>query len=228
MFAFAALSVATAVTSINLCHGEPANGRFDAASAHSLVGQLLLPHGSGSRGVELVATFTEGGREPQRKWILFDDEGRFSATYQGRLAGMVVSTGLRAELHSIEAEGLPEIDQAGRVDVGVIDLRDKLIRHRLVLGVAEDSSRGNVRVGMFFGLPHVGPRGEPVSLGSRQFPPVALGSEMEWLLPLKVQSLYFLVERPVGPADEPEWRGGYQRLFGPFDSTDLPTELIMD
>jgi hypothetical protein len=51
---------------------------------------------------------------------------------------------------------------------------------------------------------------------------------MEWLLPLKAQSLYFLVERPVGPALEPEWRGGYQRLFGPFSSADLPTELTMD
>jgi len=140
----------------------------------------------------------------------------------------VCSSDLRSELRLIETEDLPGINQAGQIDVGVIDLRDQLIRHRLILRVAERASPGDVRVAMFFGLPHVGPSGEPVSLGSRQFPPVALGSEMEWLLPLKAQSLYFLVERPVGPVLKPEWRGGYQRLFGPFSSADLPTELIMD
>jgi len=51
---------------------------------------------------------------------------------------------------------------------------------------------------------------------------------MEWLLPPNAQSLYFLVERPVGSAHEPEWRGGYQQLFGPFSSAALPTELMMN
>ena len=228
LFAFIIFAVITAVGAVSMCHGEPANDRDAAASAHTLVGQLLLPSGSGSRGVEVVATYTEAGSEPRSKWILFDEEGRFFDTFRGRLTRMVVSTGLRTELHSIEVEDLPEVYQAGQVDVGVIDLRDRLIRHRLILRVAEGASQGDVRVAMFFGLPHVGPRGEPVSLGSRQFPPVALGSEMEWLLPLKAQSLYFLVERPVGPPHKPEWRGGYQRLFGPFSSADLPTELTMD
>jgi len=208
LFAFTIFAVITAVTAVSVCHGEPASDRGAAASGHTLVGQLLLPRGSGSRGVEVVATFTETGSAPRKKWILFDEEGRFADTFRGRLTRMVVSTGLRTQLHSIEAEDLPEINQTGQVDVGVIDLRDRLIRHRLIL--------------------RVGPSGEPVSLGSRQFPPVALGSEMEWLLPLKAQSLYFLVERPVGPALEPEWRGGYQRLFGPFTSSNLPAELTMD
>lgn len=227
-FAFTIFAVITAVAAISMCHGDPASDRGTVASEHTLVGQLLLPRGSGSRGVEVVVTVTEAGSEPHNKWLLFDEEGRFSGTFRGRITRMVVSTGLRTELHRIETKDLPEINQAGQVDVGVIDLRDRLIRHRLILRVAEGASRGDVRVAMFFGLPHVGPRGEPVSLGSRQFPPVALGSEMEWLLPLKAQSLYFLVERPVGPALEPEWRGGYQRLFGPFSSADLPTELTMD
>jgi len=228
LFAFTLFAVITAVTAVGLCRGEPASDRDPAASAHTLVGQLLLPPGSGSRGVEVVATFTEAGSEPRNKWVLFDEAGRFSETFRGRLTRLVVSTGLGAEVHSIEAEGLPGINQAGQVDVGVIDLRDRLIRHRLILRVAEGALQGDVRVAMFSGLPHVGPRGEPVSLGSRQFPPVALGSEIEWLLPLKVESLYFLVERPVGPASKPEWRGGYQRLFGPFTSDNLPTELTMD
>ena len=228
LFAFAIFIVTTAVTAFSLCLGEPAHHQVDPAPTQTLVGQLLLPPGSGSRGVEVVATFTETGREPRDQWILFDEEGRFSDTVRGYLGGVVVSNGHRIPLYAIEADNLPEGTQTGHIDLGVIDLRDRLVSHRLTLRAAEGASQGNVRVGMFFGLPPVGPRGEPVSLGSRQFPPVALGSEMEWLLQPEVQSLYFLVERPVGPAHEPQWRGGYQRLFGPFSSPDLPTELIMD
>ncbi len=228
LFAFAIFTVTTAVTAFSLCHGEPALHRADPAPTQTLVGQLLLPPGSGSRGVEVVATFTETGSEPRDQWILFDEEGRFSDTVRGHLGRVVVSNGHRTALYAIEADDLPEVNQAGQVDLGVMDLRDRLINHRLTLRAAEGAAQGKVRVGMFFDLPPVGPRGEPVSLGSRQFPPVALGSEMEWLLQPEVQSLYFLVERPVGPAHEPQWRGGYQRLFGPFASPDLPTELIMD
>ena len=209
-------------------HVESASDQDAVTSEPTLVGRLLLPEGSGSRGVVVVATVVDAGIEPRQQWILFDEEGRFFGTVRGRVIRLIVSTGLRAELVRLEAEDLPEINPAGQVDVGVIDLRDRLIRHRLDLLAAEGAPPGEVRVAMFFGRPQVGPGGEPVSLGSRQFPPIALGSEMEWLLPLEVPSLYFLVERPVGPAHQPEWRGGHQRLFGPFDSTDLPDELTMD
>ena len=228
LFAVAIFAVITAVASTSVRHGEPASYQDAVAFEHALVGQLLLPRGSGSRGVEVVATVTDAGSEPRDKWILFDEEGRFSGTFRGRLTRITVSTGLRAELHRIETEDLPEINQAGQVDVGVIDLRDRLIRHRLILRVAEGASQGDVRVAMCFGLPPVGPSGEPVALGSRQFPPVALGNEVEWLLPLEAQALYFLVERPVGSTLGGEWRSGHQRLFGPFTSANLPTELTMD
>ena len=218
----------TAIATSGVCHGEPERNQGAVASERKLVGQLLLPTGSGSRGVEVVVTTTEAGSEPRDKWILFDEEGRFSGTFRGSLSRIRVSTGLRAELHRIETEDLPEINQAGQIDVGVIDLRDRLTRHRMFLRVAEGASHGDVRVALCFGPPPVGPRGEPLSLGSRQFPPVVLGSEVEWLLPLKAQSIYFLVERPVGSAPRWEWRGGHQRLFGPFNSTNLPTELFMD
>jgi len=221
LIAVAIFAVLTAIATISACHGEPETHR-------ELVGQLLLPIGSGSRGVEVVATATEAGSEPRDKWILFDEEGRFFDTFRGSLSRIRVSTGLRAELHRIETEDLPEINQAGQIDVGVIDLRDQLTRHRMFLRVAEGASHGDVRVALCFGLPPVGPSGEPVSLGSRQFPPVTLGSEVEWLLPLEAQSIYFLVERPVGSAPKWEWRGGHQRLFGPFNSTNVPTELFMD
>ncbi len=222
------LAFFTAIATTSVCQGEPENHQGALASELELVGQLLLPTGSGSRGVEVVATTTDAGSESRDKWILFDDAGRFSGTFRGSLSRIIVSTGLWAELHRIEAEDLPEINQAGQIDVGVIDLRDRLTRHRLFLRVAEGALQGDVRVALCFGLPPVGPSGESVSLGSRQFPAVALGSEVEWLLPLKVQSIYFLVERPVGSGPRREWRGGHQRLFGPFNSTNLPTELFMD
>ena len=222
------LAVFMAIVSTSGCRGELESDQGAVASERQLVGRLLLPSGSGSRGVEVVATATEVGSEPYDKWILFDEEGRFSGSFRGRLSHVRVSTGLSAELHRIETEDLPEINQAGQIDVGVIDLRDRLVRHRMFLRAAAGASHGDVRVALCFGLPPVGPSGEPVSLGSRQFPPVTLGSEVEWLLPLQAQSVYFLVERPVGSAPRWEWRGGYQKLFGPFNSTNLPTELFMD
>ena len=222
------LAVFAAIATARVCQGEQESHQGALASELELVGQLFLPDGSGNRGVEVVVTATDAESESRDKWILFDDEGRFSGTFQGSISSIIVSTGLRAELHRIEAEDLPEINQAGQIDVGVIDLRDRLTRHRLYLREADGASNGDVKVALCFGLPPVGPSGEPVSLGSRQFPPVTLGSEVEWLLPLKVQSIYFLVERPVGHGIRREWRGGHQKLFGPFNSTNLPTELFMD
>jgi hypothetical protein len=211
-----------------VCSGGSASYEGAVTSEFTLVGQVLLPPGIGSRGVEVVVAVAETVGEPRDTWILFDQDGRFSETFRRRIAHLTVSTGLRAELHRIEADNLPEINQMGLVDIGVVDLRDRLIRHRLMLSAAEGASQGEVRVAMCFGLPPVGPSGEPIALGSRQFPPVRLGSEMEWLLPLEAQALYFLVERPVGSTSGGSWRGGYQRLFGPFTSSSLPNELIMD
>ena len=130
--------------------------------------------------------------------------------------------------HRIDTHELPEVDQAGLIDVGVIDLRDRLKRHRLVLRAAEGMPEGEVRVAMCSGLPPVGPGGGSVSLGSRQFPAVSLDSEMEWLVPNDAQSIYFLVERPAGSGRGREWRTGHQRLFGPFAAAELPAELVMD
>jgi hypothetical protein len=78
---------------------------------------------------------------------------------------------------------------------------------------------------MCFGLPPVDPHGEPVALGSRQFPPVPIGSEMEWLLPHEAQSIYFLVEHP---GRDGEWREGRQELFGAFTLAKQPAELATE
>lgn len=192
-----------------------------------LVGQLLLPSGSGSRGVEILVTIAHNEQEARTVWVLFDDLGHFTHAFTGTLTSVTVTTGGR-DIHRLEAEDLPAPDPTGRIDLGVIDLRDRLAGHRLVLRAADGPSAGVVRIGMWIGPPPVGPRGEPVSLGSRQFPPVVLGSELEWLLPLEAGEVYFLVERPDGPGRGTEWRSGQQRLFGPFTTAKFPAELVLD
>jgi hypothetical protein len=206
--------------------GGPEGDQHATTLESTLVGQVLLPSGVGSRGVEVKVMITATGSEPRKVWVLFDEQGRFAHTFRGSLTSVKVTAG--AEVHRIDTEDLPEVNQAGQIDVGVIDLRDRLTKHRLLVRAADGKPPGDVRVGMWFGPPPVGPRGEPVSLGSRQFPPVALGSELEWLLPHEAHSIYFLVERPSGSSRGTGWRSGHQRLFGPFTSAEIPAELIMD
>ena len=96
------------------------------------------------------------------------------------------------------------------------------------VSAAGGSRLGDVRVAMWKGLPPVGPQGESVSLGSRQFPNIPLGSEIEWLVPNGAREVYFLVERPHPETLPGEWRSGHQRLFGPYSTKTLPFELVMD
>ena len=159
-------------------------------------------------------------------WVLFDEQGLFSHTFQGSLTNVQFTAA--TEVHRIDTGDLPDVNRAGQVDVGVIDLRDRLAEHCLVVRAADGRSSGEVRVAMWFGIPPVGPSGEPVSLGSRQFPPVTLGHDVDWLVPHESHSIYFLVERPSGPGRGREWRSGRQRLFGPFTSAGIPAELILD
>lgn len=193
----------------------------------SVVGQLLLPSGVGSRGVELRLTMAAKGQEAHDVWVLFDEQGQFSNPIQETLISVTVTSGGPVVIHQIATQDLPQSNPEGEIDLGVMDFRDRLIPHRLWVRAADGSEPGVVRVAMWSGLPPTGPYGEPVSLGSRQFPPVELGSEMEWLVPVGADSIYFLVERPDGPGRGKLWRSGQQRLIGPFIPTDLPAELIM-
>ncbi len=220
-----ALVVATMVACA--CQGDSAERRA-SANESTVVGELLLPRGEGSRGVEVVVTSTEAGGEARRRWVLFDEQGRFVHTFKGSLSNVAVSTGIRAELVSFDAEDLPKVDPAGRINLGVIDLRERLTTHHMVIRAADGVPPSDVRVAMCFGLPPVGPQGEPISLGSRQFPSVKLGSEVEWLVPYEAESIHFLVEWPIITGQGVEWRGGEQRLFGPFTTAKLPSELVMD
>jgi hypothetical protein len=207
---------------------EPESSPHADALERDLVGQLVLPSGVGSRGVELVITASEAGGEPRPSWVQFDEQGRFAHSFRGTLNSLSVSTGVWAELERLDAEELSQVDDAGHVDVGVIDLRDRLTAHRVVTRAAEGAPAGEVRIAMCFGLPPVGPAGGRMELGSRQFPPVPLGAEVEWLLPRAAPSVYFLVERPLDPGREGTWRTGSQQLFGPFTSATLPAELSVD
>ena len=207
---------------------EASHESRDAEVPRPLVGQLRLPDGDGSRGVEVIITTADSDAGPRETWLLFDEQGRFSHTLTDRLVGVEVSTGIRKELHRIATDELPQPDETGTVDLGVIDLRKHLARHRMVVRAADGAPAGDVRVAMCFGPPPVGPAGERIALGSRQFPPLPLGSEVEWLLPHDAEAVHFLVERPDGPVVDGVWRSGRQRLFGPFTSKDLPAVLMMD
>ena len=209
-------------------HAETEGDQSAPSSESTLVGQLLLPSGAGSRGVEVIATVAASDHEERVVWLLFDEQGRFAHSFQGSLTSVKVTAGQGAEVFRADAEKLSLVNKAGQIDLGIFDLRDELMAHRLLLRAADGSPPGDVRVAMWFGLPPTGPYGEPVSLGSRQFPPVLLGGETEWLLSPAAHSIYFLVERPADSARGTKWRSGHQNLFGPFTSEQLPAELIMD
>ena len=103
---------------------------------HTLVGRLLLPSGSGSRGVEVIVKTAARGSEPRKVWLLFDEQGNFSHTFEGNLTRLVVTAGIGREVYRIDADVVSEADEADRIDVGVIDLREQLVKHRLLLRAA--------------------------------------------------------------------------------------------
>ncbi|MFT4710560.1 MAG: hypothetical protein ACI8Q9_001689 [Planctomycetota bacterium] len=208
--------------------GEPRDAQEPGPSHSTLIGQVLLPGGFARRGVELHVTSVRSGGEALNRWVQFDNQGSFSHTVEGQLTGVMVSAGSRPDLFRLGTEELAEARRGSPIDVGTIDLRDRLMQHRLVVHAAEGTRLGEVRVAMIFEPPAVGPQGGSVSLGSKQFPPVALGNVQEWLLPLDAESVYFLVERPAEVPTRTGWSSGKQRLFGPFTLPDLPTELVMD
>jgi len=194
-----------------------------------LVGQLLLPEGTRNRGIEIQLLVQPSGEEPRVEWLLFDekgpfdDQGHFDYPLTGAMLSLEVTSGVGGHVLRIDGEALPHVQASGFLDVGVIDARPLLRSHRMTLRAAEGSPTGKVRVGMWFGPPL-----PDVALGSRQFPPVPVGSELEWLLPLDEATIYFLVEHASGPNPETDWMGGPQQLFGPFSSRQLPGELVLD
>lgn len=207
---------------------DASNRRAQSYTGHAVTGHVLLPEGEGRRGVELWITTRAHDQSPSARWVLFDHEGRFEHPLQPGARPMSVNISAAGiDVFRLETEPVPIADATGMINLGTIDLRDRLVRRRLTLHAAQGAPRGDIRVAAWPGSPPTGPRGEPVSLGSAQFPTIALGDETEWLLPPHAATIYFLVERPIGAAREKEWRSGYQQLYGPFAVSDLPTELVV-
>ncbi|MBC8369443.1 MAG: hypothetical protein H8E25_05555 [Planctomycetes bacterium] len=230
MKSIAATSLAIFIGCILSCSNYEEAERVLPVNAQEsiLSGQVLLPNGFSRRGLELHLNLIAPDGKLVDKWLLFDKQGHFSYVIEGSLTSVIISAGLRAEIFKIKSAELPKINREGQIDLGVIDLRDKLKVHRLMVRAAEGKPQGEVRVAMWFKPPPVGPSGGRVELGSRQFPPITLGHEQEWLLPLQADEIYFLVERPIDLEGASGWRSGHQRLFGPYTLAELPSELLMD
>lgn len=208
------------------CGEAPAGAPEGGPQPARVVGQLLLPGAVGSRGVEVLVHTGPAGAPPETTWVLFDADGRFSHAPKAPLRSVVVEAG--SEVYRVEGPAIPPADASGQVELGPIDLRARLVPHRLRVRAGEGVPHDDVRVALFIGLPPVGPYGEPVSLGSRQFPDTALHSDIDWLLPRDAREIYFLVERPEGPGRGLDWRSGPQRRFGPYTVAELPAELRLD
>lgn len=187
----------------------------------TVVGQVLLPGTGGRRGLEIHAWFIDANGTERQLWILPEDDGRFERSFSGVLTrARVVAGSYVQDLQLNQNQGI--------VDLGMIDLRERLVVCPIRVRSGDEVTEGDVRVGLWIGQPHTGPQGEFPSLGSKQFPTHAIGQSVEWVLPPDVRDVYFLVERPDGPARGTSWRTGAQQLFGPFESSSFPIDLILD
>lgn len=191
-----------------------------------LSGRVLLPGDGGRRGLEVHAWFTDPSGKEGQLWLLPEDDGRFEHMFSGELTGARVFAGLG--VHAFDAIDLKRSVDTGGVDLGTIDLRDRLAVYPIHVRAGDGSRKGFVRVGLWVGLPHTGPQGELPSLGSRQFPTYELGQSIDWVLPPDTPDVYFLVERSDGSGQGTSWRADGQQLFGPFDSSSFPLELVLD
>lgn len=186
-----------------------------------VVGQLQLPAGNGARGVHVIIDFAKDGSKA-REWLSLDNKFRFRSTFTGALTKLKISTGVSNIVHQFNAQELARLMKNNSVDVGTIDLRKRLQAHKIKFS-SEGASR--LRTGMWLEKPNNDFAGNLPSLGSRQFQEIQAGKEMELLLPSEFDTAYFLVEEPADKRRGREWRSGKQKLFGPFRSSELPTEL---
>ena len=207
---------------------EPRDQQPASPTHTNVTGQVLLPNGFARRGLELHVTTVGSDGALHDRWIPFDDTGHFSHALDGELWSVTVSAGSSDDVFELKGSALAKLKDNSPIDVGEVDLRDRLTPHRLTVHGAEGTQQGEVRVGMWFEPPARGPFGGSVSLGSGQFPPVVLGQAQDWLIPLDAKSVYFLVERPADGSRGTEWSSGRQHLFGPFAISSLPAELVME
>lgn len=187
----------------------------------TVIGRVLLPGTGGRRGLEIHAWFIDANGTERQLWILPEDDGRFERAYSGVLCRVrVVAGSYMQDLQLNQNQGI--------LDLGIIDLREQLVVCPTRVRSGDGTIGGNVRVGLWIGQPHTGPRGEFPSLGSKQFQTYEIDQPIDWVLPPDVRDVYFLVERPDGPDRGTSWRTGAQQLFGPFESSSFPIDLILD
>ena len=192
------------------------------SSSQVVVGQLLLPAGNGPRGIQVVIGVVADDASVHHEWLVLDEEYRFRKSFIGRLKEFEVVAGIDKTVFEISDTQLARLSKLSKVDVGDIDLRERLQARKFRL-LTEDGSNKTLRIGMWFGKPPAG-----VSLGSRQFPEMESGAEASWLLPREFDGVYWLAEEPIGEKRGRHWRSGKQTLFGPFVSSELPAELTIE
>lgn len=192
----------------------------------TVIGRVLLPGTGGRRGLEIHAWFTDANGEELHLWILPEENGRFERAFSGLLTRARVVAG--SYVQNLDTQGLQHNQDEGIVDLGTIDLREQLVVCPIRIRSGDSTAGADIRVGLWIGQPHTGPQGEFPSLGSKQFPTYEIDQPIEWVLPPDVRNVYFLVERPDGAGRGTNWQTGAQQLFGPFDSSSFPVELILD
>ena len=190
-------------------------------SERIVTGQLLLPDGIGARGVQVIIDIAKDG-STTREWLELNNDLKFQKSFNGTLTKLEIATGLSTIVHRLNAKELARPTQQNSVDVGTIDLRRRLQSHKIKFF---SDGASVLRAGMWLEKPKTDFAGSLPSLGSRQFPEIETGNEMDLLLPSEFDAAYFLVEAPADKRRGKEWRSGKQKLFGPFRSSELPAEL---
>lgn len=202
---------------------DAARSEAPVPSLRRLEGRLMLPPGDGIRGIDVELRFSLDGEDVQTEWATPEPSGEFGRAIDRLPDSVVITAGAGFELLKLPASSLPEPDLAGVLDLGELRLGERLMRYTLRLEPAPDAALGLVRVAMWSGPPP-----PSVALGSRQFPPVSVGTSQEWLVPSDAEEIYFLVERPRDPDPAAPWWEGAQQRFGPFTAESLPAALTLD
>ena len=188
-----------------------------------LTGRLNLPPGQGARGVEVIVAVISPAGSHNHEWLQLDHNNSFTHSYFGELAYLRVNAGIESLLHRKDKTELASLVRDGRIELGTIDLQDALVIHHTKIVGLKRLKADDIRVALWFHRPH-----PDISLGSRQFPERTIGTEIEWLIPKKADSIYFLVEQPANGKRGTEWITGKQWLFGPFGLKTLPGTLALD
>lgn len=184
-------------------------------------GELLLPPGDGSRGIHLIIDVVNN-ESLNRHWLSLEEGFKFQKNFVGTLEKLEVATALSTIVYQLNEKELSQLASKSIVNLGTIDLRTQLKNHKITI---LSQNKNTLRIGMWLNKPVTDTSGYLPSLGSRQFPEIEAGTEINYLIPSKFDTAYFLLEEPSDNKRGKEWRSGKQKLFGPFSSSKLPSVL---